>query len=847
MPTIPRAPLSILFGRSSHSITENTMRDWIARDVRYALRGLKRSPGFAIAVVATLGLGIGANAAMFNVVDRLMFRPLAYLRDPASVHRIYWQLENRGAVRTSTSTNYTRYLDLQRWTRSFSQLAAFSERDLAVGDGEATLERRVGVVSASYFTFFDARPALGRFFTADEDVTPRGADVAVLSYAMWQSEYGGRDVRGESIRIGDIRATIIGVAPRDFNGVNDDLPPVAYVPITTYAASTGTDDAKTYYTRYDWGWVNVMARVAPGATREQAESDATLAFRRSYEASRAEDPTAPPIEAARPRVRVSAIRPGGGPDPALAARTALWVSVVSLIVLAIACANVANLFLARSLRRRRETVVRLALGVSRARLVIHALTESLILSLVGAVVALAVAQWAGAAIRRLLVDGANSSRITDSRTLAVTIVLGVLAGIFVGVVSTLATGRGDLAQTLRGGARGGVSERARLRAALLVTQATLSVVLLVGAALFVKSLRAVTAMRIGYDADRVLYVRRILQGGAYGDSAQRALRVRLLETAQSLPQVEAAAWVNSAPFVSTSSATLFVEGIDSVARLGVPSYQATTPDYFRTMGTRIVRGRALSSEDRAGAPYVAVVSESMARVLWPGQDALGKCFRMRAVTEPCRTVVGIAEDMVQRDLTEPLRLHYYVPIEQYPRTWGNGLLVRVRGDPIARARSIRQALQRVIPGASYVTVQPLSDIVGTAQRSWRLGATMFGAFGVLALIVAAVGLYGVIGYNVAQRMHELGVRVALGAQSQHVVWLVVSQSVRFGVAGSALGIAVAFIGSRWIEPLLFRQKPTDPVVYAGVAATMVLVALVASAIPAMRAARADPIIALRAE
>jgi putative ABC transport system permease protein len=821
----------------------------IWQDVRYALRGLRRSPAFAATVIATLGLGIGANAAMFDVVDRLMFRPLAYLTDPGSVHRLYWQLDTWGTKRTTQTTYYTRYLDLRRWTHSFSRLAAFSERNVAVGEGASARERRIGAVSASFFEFFDARPALGRFFTADEDMTPRGADVAVLSYTLWQSEFGGRDVRGEVLRVGDIQATIIGVAPPGFDGVNDANPPVVYVPITTYAASGGNNDAKRYYTHYEWGWVNVMARLAPGISLKAAESDATQAFRRSYQVSAAADPTSPPIESVRPRVAVSAVRPGAGPEPALEARTALWVSVVAAIVLIISTANVANLFLARSLRRRRETVVRLALGVSRWRLVMQAVTESLLLSLLGAAAALVIAQWAGAGIRTLLVTALGPSRsvFTDGRTVGLTIGLAATAGVLVGLVAALSEGRGDLGQMLRGGVRGGVVERTRLRAGLLITQATLSVALLIGAALFVRSLESVKSMRIGYDAARVLLVNRVIQGGALNDSTQRLLRIRLLEAARALPDVESAAWVSSAPFVSTSNTRLYVAGIDSMDRLGTFTYQATTADYFRTMGTRILRGRPLLPEDRAGAPNAGVVSVSMARTLWPGQDALGKCFRMRADTAPCMTVVGIAEDMVQRDLAGTQRLHYYVSIDQYTRTWGNGLVLRVRGDPAAKAETIRKALQRVVPGMSYVTVQPLAAIVADAQRSWRLGATMFVAFGALALVVAAVGLYGVIGYNVAQRMHELGVRVALGARRADVVGMVVRQSVRFALLGAAFGVMLALLSGRWLQPLLFRQSAVDPLVYGAVSAAMVLVALAASAVPAYRASRADPITALRAE
>jgi predicted permease len=823
--------------------------DHFQQDTRLAFRGLRRSPGFAATVVITLGLGIGANAAMFNVVDRLMFRPLAYLSDPSTVHRVYWQWQDHDANVTVMSTYYARYLDLARWTTSFSQLAVFSERDVAVGDGEASRERRVGAVSASFFTFFDARPALGRFFVADEDVIPRGADVAVLSHAFWQSEFGSRDVRGEQLRVGDIRATIIGVAPPAFNGVNDANPPAVYVPITTYAASTGTDDSRTYFNRYRWGWVHVIVRRKPGVTREVAERDASQAFRRSFQAARADDPGYPTVESAQPHVAISAVRPGAGPDPALEARTALWVSVVAVIVLIIACANVANLFLARALRRRRETAVRLALGVSRTRLVMQSVTESLVLSLLGAGTALLVAQWAGAAIRQMLVatNAPSVPVFADWRTLAVTIGVAIATGTLVGLVPPLASGRGDLARTLRGGARGGVSDGARLRTSLLVVQAMLSVVLLIGAALFVKSLDAVKRMPMGYDAEHVLLVNRVIARGTFNDTTQRVLRAALMAEAQSLPSVESAAWVSSAPFVSTSNTTLFVAGIDSVARLGTFTYQATTPDYFRVMGTRIVRGRGLELADRAPAPNVAVVSESMAKVLWPGQEAVGKCFRMRSDTVPCTTVVGIAEDMVQRDIGGSQRFHYYLSIDQYTRTWGNGMVLRLRGDPVLEAENVRKALQRVMPGASYLTVQPLREIVHDAQRSWRLGATMFAVFGVLALVVAAVGLYGVIGYNVEQRSHELGVRVALGAQRPDILRLVVGQSVRFAVAGVSLGMLAALLASRWIQPVLFRQSATDGLTYGAVAVTMIVVALAASALPAFRAAGTDPNTALRSE
>lgn len=823
--------------------------DQLQQDVRYALRGLRRSPGFTVTVVATLALGIGANAAMFNVVDRLLFRPLSHLRDPATVHRIYWQWQDGDATTTSMSGPYLRYLDLRNGTTSFSQFAGFSERDMAVGDGESVRERRVGVVHASFFDFFEARPALGRFFVAAEDVTPRGADVAVLSHAFWQSEFGGRNVLGERLQVGNIRATVIGVAPRGFAGVNDAYPPVVYVPITTFAGSTGTNDSRTYYTTYKWGWMHVLVRRRTGVTIEQAEADASNAFRASWRRAGVDAPLNAPVEKAKPAVVVSSVRPGAGPAPTLEARTALWVTGVAVIVLLIAGANVANLTVARALQRQRETAVRLALGVSRRRLTVHSMTEGVVLAMIGGVAALFVAQWAGVAITSILVTSAtHSNMLADGRTLGLTFSLTCVVGLFVGFAPMVLARRVGVVRTLRGGARGGTSDGARLRTTLLVTQGALSVVLLIGAALFVRSLAAVRQLRLGYDAERVLLVNRVVRGPWPGDTGLRVIRETLMARAQSLPGVESVAWASSAPFVSTSNTALFVPGIDSVSRLGTFTYQATTEDYFRTMGTRILRGRAFTAADRNGAPNVVVVGQSMARVLWPGQEALGKCFRVFADTMPCSAVVGIAEDIVQRDIVGARRYHYYMPIDQFRRTSGSWMILRLSGDPLREAENVRSALQRVLPpGASYVTVQPLQDVVQNEQRSWRLGATMFVAFGVLALVVATVGLYGVVSYDVTQRTHELGVRVALGARRQDIVRLVLRRSARFAFAGIVIGASVALALNRWVQPLLFKQSATDPVVYAGVAISMLLVALAAGALPGFRAARADPNTALRAE
>ncbi len=823
--------------------------DAMAQEARLALRRLRRAPGFSLAVILTLALGIGANTAMFDVVDRLMFRPLAHLHDPGSVHRIYWQWQQRGSTVTTMSTQYARYLDLARWTTSFSRIAAFTELDLAVGESDAVREVPVAAVSASFFDLFDAPATFGRYFAADEDVPPLGSEVAVLSYGFWRSEYGGGAVIGRTLRVGHLRPVIIGVAAPGLEGLNRPKAPAVYVPITAYAGSTGTDDAKTYATTYRWGWVHVLAQRKAGVPLARAEADATQAYRRSWRVAQGQDPQLPSLQDAHPHAAVSAVRPGAGPDPALEARTAVWVWIVAGIVFLIACANVANLLLMRSLRGRREAAVRRALGSGRGRLALGPLMEGLLLALASGIAALLTARVLEDVIGRLLVGTppAASALMPNPRTLVVAIGLTLVAALLLSLVPSLTSSRGNLVGDLRSGARDGGGRGGRSRATLLVVQSALSVVLLVGAVLFVHSLGAVRRTSMGFDPDRVMRVERVIAPGSFDAEVQVGLRRTLLAAAVAMPEVEAAAWVSSAPFVSTSSTELHVEGIDSVGALGVFTYQATTPDYFRTMGTRVLRGRGLDSGDREGTPTVAVVSESMASVLWPGEDALGQCFRMRTPDAPCRTVVGIAEDIVQRTLTQEQRYQYYVPIEQYGRTWGNGLLVKLRGDVASDAETVRKALQALVPGGSYLRVRSLEDVVQHERRSWRLGATMFAAFALLALVVAAVGLYGAIGYDVAQRMHELGIRVALGARGPAILALVLHRSVRYAMTGSALGVLLALAARRWIQPLLFGTSATDPRIYAGVVVLMLGVALGAAAPPAWGAVRADPVKAIRSD
>ncbi|MFN8573959.1 MAG: ABC transporter permease [Gemmatimonadaceae bacterium] len=639
--------------------------DTLRQDVGYAIRGLRRSPAFTITVIVTLGLGIGANTAIFGIVDRLMLRPFPGLRDPQSVHRVYVQSTYRDRRFTSGVSEYTRYLDFQRSTRSFTQVAGFATSNLAVGQGSDARELPVGMVSATFFSFFDVVPARGRFFVAAEDTTPVGAPVSVVSYEYWQTAYGGRDVIGQPLRVWNVLTTIVGVAPRGFVGIFDANPPAVYIPITTYAGNNSSpEDRANYFTRYNWGWMNMMVRRKPGVTVQAANADLTNAAIQSWDAMVAQESDNTPTAIARPQAMLGSLKLAAGPDPSVEARTVRWVSAIALIVLLIACSNVANLFLARALRRRRETAVRIALGGGRLRLMLQWFTESLVLSLLGCVVAVVIAEWGGAALRQLFVGtGAPIPVATDWRTLGMSSLLAIAAALITGLAPVLVAGRWGVAAALKAGVREGTHQRSTLRTGLVLFQVTLSVMLLVGAGLFVRSFEHVQTLRLGYDFDQTVLVSRNLRGQSLTDSQAVVLQQRMVAAAQAQPNVEYASVASSIPFWSTSSTDLHVAGIDSVERLGRFTYQTASADYFQAMGTRIVRGRGFDVRDRAGAERVAVVSQAMASLLWPTTDAIGQQMRVGG-DKLAFTVVGIAENAVQNELTgEDKRLRYYLPLE----------------------------------------------------------------------------------------------------------------------------------------------------------------------------------------
>jgi putative ABC transport system permease protein len=824
----------------------------IWQDIRYAVRGLKQKPGFTLAVVTTLGLGIGANAAMFGITDRLLFRPPSFMTEPDRVHRVYLVRTFDGKENFQSYFQYTRYQDLRQSTSAFDVTAAMSGSQTAVGVGDDARNMDIAAVSASFWQLFNAPPAAGRYFTAAEDTAPVGASVAVLSYPFWQSRYGGRaDVIGQRIKIAKVDYTIIGVTPDGFHGTATERIPVAFLPITTWAGTEFTwnpKDLSNWYTKYNISWMQMYARRKPGVSNEQASADLTSAFKRSYQKQREMSPQTTPAELTKPRAIAGSVHAARGPQPSEVSKVARWVSGVAIIVMLIAAANVANLLLARALRRRREVAVRLALGVSRRRLVSQLVTESLVLAALGGVLGLAIAQFGGSILRtQFFPTGEKISVIADIRTLLFAAGTVVFAGLFTGLAPAFTSGRTDLATSLKAGVREGTYHRSRLRTVLLVLQGALSVILLVGAGLFVRSLSNVSSLRMGYDVDPILWVGVEERGEKLTDAEKLALRNRLEESARRITGVSQASRAVTVPFYMTWDEGIVVAGHDTAA-LNRKSWrlQGASPTYLATVGTKLLRGRFIEATDTEKSPKVMVVSESMAKYLWPAKDPIGQCVRIGADTMPCTEVVGITEDIRAGELASDDKFFYYRPITQANPN-GGGLFVRVNGLASRSAEAVRRELQKEMPGASYVTVRPFAEIFAPNVRSWRLGATMFVVFGALALVLAAIGLYSVIAYAVVQRTHELGVRMALGAQVRDIIRLVLSEGLALTLVGLVIGGAVALYAGRWVKPLLFNVQPTDPLVFGGVIAVLLLTAMLASLIPAIRAARVDPNVALRSD
>jgi predicted permease len=823
-----------------------TFAESLIQDARYGARSLLARPALTFGVALTLALGIGANAAMLAIVDQLLFRPPPYLAESDRVHRVYLAQTVRHTEFTQRYTSVGRYLDLLHGTHSFSTMAAFTTQRRAIGEGASTTELPVTGASAAFFDLFTARPVIGRFFGETDDRLPTGSPVAVLGYVYWQTAFGGAsDVLGRTLRVGGTPFTIVGVAPGNFVGLDSNVVPAVYVPFAAFVWDSRPED---HTADYHWQFLQIVAARKREVSPPAAAAEITAVLNRSWTASGSSEAER---AAAKPRGVLGPVQVERGPLARSDSDVALWVGGVAVIVFLIACANVANLLLARAVTRRAEIALRLALGASAGRLTRQLLIETTMLALAGGTGALIVARGIGLLAKERLVSADGPALgLTDGRTIGIILFTTLAAAALIGIAPVLQARRTSVGQTIGAGSRHTDGRTSRARTWLLAAQLSLSVALLIGAGLFVRSLQNARALHLGYDVDPIVVVSEHRRGDQRTPGAAWIdLERRLSDAAAGLPGAVSASPAATVPFWGFEGYPLSTDqqGKSEVAALGNFILQSGSPDYFRTLGTRVIRGRAFDPADRAESPPVAAVSEGIAQALWPGRNPIGQCLFIHVgPNPPCRTVVGLVEETHMQALEDAREHTYYVPLAQLAHATGT-VFVRVSGRGEDFSETVRQGLQPLMPGDAYLTVVPFSSMLAAPMRSWTLGATMFVAFGVLALVVAAVGLYSVVAYGIARRTREIAIRVALGATRQGVLGFVLRVGLAPVVASLAIGCAIAFAAGRWIAPLLFHVSAHDPFVYLAVVSALLVVAVIATCLPVRTAVRLDPNRVLRAE
>ena len=826
----------------------------IRQDIGYSMRQLRRAPGFSLAVITALGLGVGANATMFGAIDQLLLRPPAHVADPSRLVTLAFRDVRRDPSHLQRVLSFPIYEDLSRTTGAFAVVGIYRRATVDIGTGADTRSLQASLASDTYFRALGVRPFAGRFFTAEEAGNAPGAPVAVLGYELWQRSFAGDpNVIGKTISLADAPHTVIGIAPEGFNDLG--LTPVdVWLPLTDGLPAASVAALAQQRQTYAY---SIVARLVPGVSIGTASQIATAAM---TSGERRAGTTDAELRALGRRVELTSALPRDARGDEPEARVAELLGAVSLFVLLLACANVMNLQLARGIRRRREIAVRIALGVSNGRLVRQLALDCVLLAIAGGVVGLLIARVGGRFIRETLLGGSlGALDSTDSRVLIFSFLIALVAGLLTGLVPASAILRSNLVTSLKEGTRSSDSTRtSRLRAVLLGVQAGLTTVLLVGTGLFVLSLRRIEAVPLGFDPTHAAMARLNLSGRRMPPLADespeeraqsRAMFRRLEEVARTTPGVTAAALALTAPFEGGYAQAVTIPGRDSVptTRDGGPYYNAVSADYFAAIGSRLVAGRAFTSADQATAPRVAIVNETAARLWWPGESAIGKCVRIGDAQQPCATIVGVVQNTHRRKIIEDDFVQLFVPIDQSDPLTPGVVIFRTAGDPERVIPLAQRRMQGSVAGLPYVRVRPLDALVAPGKRSWTLGAAMFGVFGILALVLATIGLYSVLAYDVAQRRYEFAVRRALGAAASSLTTLVVQRGMATVCAGVLAGVVIGLGAQRLIQPLLFETSPREPIIYAAVFLLLGIISLMATVIPGLRAARIDPGIALRGD
>jgi putative ABC transport system permease protein len=799
------------------------------RDVRFGVRMLWKSRGFTVVAVLVLTLGIGANSAIFSIVNAILLRPLPYEDSGKLVFLAEWSKQV-----PNMSFSVANFQDVRDQNKVFESLFAFrSGNYVMTGEGEP--ERLLGrQVTSGIFPAMRVQPILGRAFTPEED-KPGAERVVLLGEGFWTRRFA-RDpnVLGKTLTLSGESFTVIGVLPATFHGTwrQADL----WVSLGRLFDQLGGPQ-----NRGNHPGIYVIGRRRPGVSEEQARADIVAIAQRLAQ----EYPQSSANQSMTARDLHEAVV-GDLERPLF-----VLLGAVAFVLL-IACANVANLMLSRGAARQKEIAVRIALGAGRGRLVRQFLTESTLLALVGGMIGLGLA-YAG--LKGLLaVTPTNVPRVDEIRldgaVLSFTMLVSLLTGIVFGLVPALQVSKPDVHETLKEGGRAGSgAARHLLRSSLAVVEICLAFVLLIGSGLMLRSFYRLLLADAGYNPESVLTASVAAPQAKYDQPPKvRAFIEQVLTNVKALPGVEAAA--STTPLLGGWQTSFLVEGKPAPPLGQVPSTDISrvSPDYFRAMGVRLLRGRTFTEQDHADAPRVCIVDETFARTYWPDEDPIGRKIRLGGLQsqQPWMEVVGVVAHVKNYGVDQESRVETYLP---YPQSPVNAftLVVRTKVEPTSLTSALRDAVRRADPDIPIFSVRTMEQIVSDNVASRRLAVVLLGVFAGLAMLLAAVGLYGVMSYNVAQRTHEIGIRMALGAQPGDVLRLVVRQGMMMALLGVAIGLAGSLALTRVVKTLLFQVSATDPATFAGISSLLVVVTVLATYIPARRATRVDPVIALRYE
>jgi predicted permease len=823
----------------------------LASDVRHGLRQLVHEPGFSLAAVASLALGIGLTTALFSMVNAVLLRDSPVRRADRLVE-IYSGFPDYPQLTTS----YPDYQSIRERADAFQGVAAHSFVRGILSSGDRPRLVTGETVSANYFDVLGIPPAQGRGFTAEEELAPGAAAVIVVSHGLWQRQFGGRpDVIGRTLELSGREYAIVGIAPRHLRGTIPGIPTDFWVPVSMVELfefsgvqwAADNDPGETRLEQRGTRWLFVKGRLADGRTVEQARSQIDAIF-----ASLRTDHPAAHKNVQPSVVPAAGIRFHPAVDGYVRAASVVLLTAVGLVLL-IACANVANMLLARSTARRRELGIRAALGAGRGRIVRQLLGEAIVLAVVGGGAGTLIAYWAARAVSSLgtkvfpvPVDFEIS---VDGTVLVFAIGVSLLTAVLFGLAPAWSASKLDLVSSLKGSSAvdsSGARRRVSLRDVLVVGQMTLSVVLLVAGSLLLRGLLTARATDIGYDPVPLASLAFNLQMNGYDQARATTFRERALETIARLPGVTAVSYASRLPLASDIN----MEGVKIPGHHGA-SDQATPidavsvgPDYFPTVGVPIVAGRGFTRDDIRQSRLLAVVNETMARRYWPDGSAVGRRIHLGEFDQPAHEIVGIAGDHAVRSVGEDPRPYLHVPAGESSAI---GLIVRTTSPAAAALPMLRQAIWQLEPDIVFTEDVSAVDIAATTMAPTRIGAGLLGAFGALALLLAAVGLYGVIAYSVSLRTREVGIRMAVGAARGRILRMVLAQGSRLAMLGIGIGTLGSLATARVLASLLYGISPFDPVAYGAACGLLLAVACLANLAPAIAAARIDPLLALRRE